>query len=266
MTVLRARDIKAKARAALRVDRQFLRYVAGYLLLNLIVILLVLPLSLILSAGIEMSGIMPFFQPGGHPEVGLFLDTDVMLPLLGSTLVFSLLVMYPIGFSVWGQSAMSIAAVRRGLTFGHSLSGWGHGWRMGWILAVKWLYVSLWWLLLVVPGIVKFISYSMTEFIAVDHPDWSANRCIAESRRLMHGNKMRYFLFNLSFIGWGILLNVVWHMQQLLLGMFCQCMIVPYYETARAVFYEDLLDRDERKRVTEDAPDAAEAKDGGSET
>lgn len=265
MTVLRARDVKARARAALGANRQFLRYVAGYLMLTMVVILLVVPLSMLLTVGIGMSGIAPFFQPGGCPEIGLFLDPEVMLPLLGSLSLFSLLIMYPVGFGVYGQAAMSIAAVRRGLTFGHSLSGWGHGWRMGWILAVKWLYISLWGLLLVVPGIIKSFSYSMAEFIAVDHPDWSANRCIAESRRLMDGNKMRYFLF--SFIGWGILLQVVWHLPYLLPGMVCQCMILPYYETARAAFYEDLLDRDERRCAADEASDAVRiaiaSSDGG---
>ena len=106
-----------------------------------------------------------------------------MLPLAVSFTLFSLLFMYPLGFVKWGESAMSIATIRRGLTVGHAFSGWGHGWKMGWIEMVKITYLSLWYLLLVVPGMVKSLSYAMTEFIAVDHPEWDANQCISESRR-----------------------------------------------------------------------------------
>ena len=151
----------------------------------------------ILGIGIGVSGIAPFFAPGGQPEIGLFLDPEVMLPLLASFLVFSLLAIYPLGYISWGNAAMAIAAMRRGLTVGHAFSGWGHGWKMGWIMAVKFTYLNLWALLLFVPGVVKAISYSMTEYIAIDHPDWSAKQCITESRRLMDGSKMRYEFFRL---------------------------------------------------------------------
>jgi hypothetical protein len=37
-----------------------------------------------------------------------------MVPLSVSVLVFSVLIIYPLGFAAWGQAAMSIAAMRRG--------------------------------------------------------------------------------------------------------------------------------------------------------
>ena len=105
---------------------------------------------------------------------------------------------------------------------------------------VRFTYESLWLLLLVVPGIVKAFSYSMTEYIAVDHPDWNANQCITESRRLMDGNKWHYFCLLVSFIGWWILVFLA----SLLLRGLAQWFFMPYLESARAAFYEDLLDRD----------------------
>ncbi len=124
-------EIRAEARKALSENGQYLRYVGAYLLLMLITVIVSIPLMGILGVGIGISGIAPFFAPGGYPELELFLDPSVMVPLLISVLVFSLLVIYPLGYVTWGQSAMAIATMRRGLTFGHSLSGWGHGWRMG---------------------------------------------------------------------------------------------------------------------------------------
>lgn len=235
-------EIRAEARKALGENGQYLRYVSAYLLLMMVTVVVSIPLMAVLGVGIGLSGIAPFFAPGGHPEIGLLLDPDVMLPLGTSLLVFSLLAMYPVGFIMWGQSAMAIAAIRRGVTVGHALSGWGHGWKMGWTELVKIAYLHLWSILFVAPALVKFCSYAMTEFIAVDHPDWTANQCITESRRLMDGHKMRYFCMLLSFIGWVALVMIAGMLP--LVGGLAQWFFMPYIESAKAAFYEELLDLD----------------------
>ena len=140
----KSREIRAEAWKALDENGQYLRYVLAYLLLLLMTAVISVPLMGILGIGIGVSGIAPFFAPGGQPEIGLFLDPEVMLPLLASFLVFSLLAIYPLGYISWGNAAMAIAAMRRGLTVGHAFSGWGHGWKMGWIMAVKFTYLNLW--------------------------------------------------------------------------------------------------------------------------
>lgn len=238
----RSGEIRADAWVALGENGQYLRYVAAYLLLMLVLIAAVIPLMGILGVGIEMSGVAPFFAPGGHPEIGLFTDPEVMIPLLISTSVFSLFIIYPIGFGAWSNAAMAIAAMRRGLGVGHAFSGWGHGWKMGWIQMVKGSYLFLWGLLLVVPAYVKWCAYAMTEYIAVDHPDWTANQCITESRRLMDGHKWRYVCLHLSFIGWIILVMVASWVP--VVGSLAQWFFMPYFEAAKAAFYEDILDCD----------------------
>jgi uncharacterized membrane protein len=84
----------------------------------------------------------------------------------------------------------------------------------------------------------------MTEFLAVDHPDWSANQCISESRRLMKGNKLRLFSLHLSFVGWWLLVIIASALVPLVGNCF-QFLFIPYPETAVAAFYEELLDADE---------------------
>lgn len=64
------------------------------------------------------------------------------------------------------------------------------------------IFLFLWFLLLIVPGIIKCLSYSMTYFILRDRPEISALDAINESRRLMHGKKKNLFYLGLSFIGW----------------------------------------------------------------
>lgn len=94
------------------------------------------------------------------------------------------------------------------------------------------LYVWLWSLLLVVPGIIKSYSYAMTSYILADRPELKNNAAIEESMRMMDGHKMRLFLLDLSFIGWGILCVLTLGIGFLFLS--------PYMSTARASFYEDL--------------------------
>ena len=70
------------------------------------------------------------------------------------------------------------------------------------------IYTFLWTLLLVIPGIIKSISYSQTYFVLKDNPELSFNAAIERSMDMMEGHKMQYFLLLLSFIGW-ILLSIL---------------------------------------------------------
>lgn len=67
------------------------------------------------------------------------------------------------------------------------------------------LYIALWMLLFIIPGLVKACSYAMTVFIANDNKELSANECITKSREMMNGHKWEYFCLMLSYLGWLIL-------------------------------------------------------------
>lgn len=64
------------------------------------------------------------------------------------------------------------------------------------------LYLFLWSLLFVIPGIVKLFSYSLTPFIMADEPELTVNHAITKSRKMMDGYKGQLFKLMLSFIGW----------------------------------------------------------------
>ena len=95
------------------------------------------------------------------------------------------------------------------------------------------VYQFLWMLLLIIPGIIKGYSYALTPYLLKDHPELKFNAAIEESMRLMSGNKMRLFLLDLSFIGWFLLGLITFGIAFL--------WITPYWHTARAAFYEDLM-------------------------
>lgn len=99
-------------------------------------------------------------------------------------------------------------------------------------MLVKQIYVVLWTLLLIIPGIIKSYSYAMTEFIMNDNPELEGNKAIEASMAMMQGNKMKLFLLDLSFIGWIILAMLTFGLGFILLE--------PYMYAARAAFYEDL--------------------------
>jgi uncharacterized membrane protein len=67
------------------------------------------------------------------------------------------------------------------------------------------LYVFLWMLLFIVPGIIASISYSMTFFILADDKQIQPQEALRKSRQMMHGHKTEFFLLMLSFIGWAFL-------------------------------------------------------------
>ena len=93
------------------------------------------------------------------------------------------------------------------------------------------LYVLLWSLLLIVPGIMAAYSYAMTEFLLADDPDLTPSEALAQSKAMMYGNRWRLFCLQISFIGWSILANIT-----VIGGIF----LTPYVETASAAFYREL--------------------------
>lgn len=75
------------------------------------------------------------------------------------------------------------------------------------------IFISLWTLLLVIPGIIKGYSYSMAPYIVKDMAeagdDIAPTEAITASRKLMDGHKGELFLLDLSFIGWAILATIL---------------------------------------------------------
>ena len=67
------------------------------------------------------------------------------------------------------------------------------------------LFIFLWSLLLVVPGIVAAYRYRQALYLLLDHPERSAWQCLRESSALMSGHKWELFVLDLSFLGWAML-------------------------------------------------------------
>ena len=109
------------------------------------------------------------------------------------------------------------------------------------------LYTFLWTLLLIIPGIIKGLAYSMTPYILSEHPELRVNEAIDLSQKMMKGNKWRFFCLQLSFIGW-ILLSV------LTLGI-AMLWVNPYIEATGAAFYRELSNKEFGSYEDEDEDD-----------
>ena len=73
------------------------------------------------------------------------------------------------------------------------------------LLLFQTLFILLWSLLFIIPGIIASIRYSQAFFILADDPSKGIRQCVNESKIMMKGNKSKYFCLSLSFIGWILL-------------------------------------------------------------
>ena len=117
--------------------------------------------------------------------------------------------------------------------------GFGNYWHHVWGIFLNRFFVFLWSLLLFVPGIIKTLSYAMTNYILVDKPELSANEAINLSKDMMYGHKFDLFYLYLSFAGWFILclftlgIGFLW--------------LYPYAQAAQVSFYLDVKEDYERR-------------------
>ncbi|MDE6389092.1 MAG: DUF975 family protein [Lachnospiraceae bacterium] len=67
------------------------------------------------------------------------------------------------------------------------------------------LYIFLWSLLFIIPGIIKAYEYHMVSYILAENPGIDSKEAFAMSKQMMDGNKWNTFVLALSFYGWMIL-------------------------------------------------------------
>jgi len=94
------------------------------------------------------------------------------------------------------------------------------------------IFVVLWSLLLIVPGIIAGISYSMTYYIIADNDSIGPLEAITRSKEMMRGNKWKFCCLDFRFFGWSLLCILT-----LGIGFLW---LFPYIIVSYARFYEDL--------------------------
>lgn len=102
-------------------------------------------------------------------------------------------------------------------------------------MLLRGIYIFLWSLLLIIPGIIKSYAYRMVPYILADNPNLGADNAITLSRQMMDGSKFDLFVMELSFIGWYLL-----GLLALGIGML---FVNPYYNATEAQLYLVLRNR-----------------------
>ena len=90
-------------------------------------------------------------------------------------------------------------------------------------------------ILLVIPGIIAALALSMIYYIKLDNPDLGYVDCLKKSNELMKGHKWEYFVLNLSFIGWALLVPLT-------LGILA-FWLAPYMAVTECNLYNKLIEK-----------------------
>lgn len=92
------------------------------------------------------------------------------------------------------------------------------------------LYIALWSLLFVIPGIYKHYQYYLVEYILSENPNIDYHDAMETSKRLMNGHKLNTLILELSFLGWYLLGCLTFGLVNLFYTQ-------PYFEATRAELY-----------------------------
>ena len=96
------------------------------------------------------------------------------------------------------------------------------------------LFIFLWSLLFIIPGIIKAYSYTMTPYILAKYPEIPAKEALKLSMKIMNGRKMEFFILQLSFVGWAILSGLTF-------GLLAIFYVVPYIMITEVLWFKNVM-------------------------
>ncbi|MDD5673513.1 MAG: DUF975 family protein [Chitinivibrionales bacterium] len=151
----------------------------------------------------------------GIPKVGWLINALICGPLsLGLNIAF---------LAVARGGEMRFKQLFEGFnSFGNALAAY----------IVMTIFIILWTLLLIVPGIIAALGYSQTFFIMADNRNIDGLTALRKSKEMMRGYKTKLFYLCCRFIGW-FLLGII----TLGVGFLW---IAPYFLASMAKFYDDV--------------------------
>ena len=105
------------------------------------------------------------------------------------------------------------------------------------VVVLNTILCALWAILLVVPGIIKGLAYSMYPYVLRDEPDLSVWQTLKKSEAIMKGYKGKLFLLYLSFVGWFILGAFTFGILYIWLTPYVMTSTVKFYDDVRRAYY-----------------------------
>ena len=228
--------VKQNAKQIIRLSKPSL-LAAGLALTVLSAIIGYLSLKL---TGIDLNSAMEIMNASseGRTELAASLLTKSMPT--GFETFLDLLLRLALAIVGAGFSLFVINTVRKTEpALGNLLDGFSMMPRLLVLLILEYVFVTLWSLLFIVPGIIAAYRYSFVVYIMIDHPEMSAMDCIRESKQRTGGYKWQLFVLDLSFLLWLLLCMLP------VIGYAVQIYVSPYMETAKVLYYETICRKDE---------------------
>lgn len=105
-------------------------------------------------------------------------------------------------------------------------------------LIISYVFIIFGYILLIIPGIMIAFSLVMVVYLLADSKETSiseARNIIRESREMMNGYKLDYFVFELSFIGWHFLGAITFGIAYIY--------VIPYFTFANTLYYQRLKEK-----------------------
>ena len=96
------------------------------------------------------------------------------------------------------------------------------------------IFVFLWALLLVIPGIIAMYRYRFALYNLLENPDMGILEAINLSKAQTYGYKWQLFVLDLSFLGWIFLSFFTFGLLYLWLGPYMLLTDIAFYDTIRA--------------------------------
>ena len=118
-----------------------------------------------------------------------------------------------------------------GAVYGNLLDGFAHAAKLILLALLEGLFIFLWSLLFIIPGIIAAYRYRMAKLFLLDHPDAGLMESIRASKEMMRGHKWECFVLDLSFIGWHLLSAIPY------VGYAISVWTTPYINTTYVLYY-----------------------------
>lgn len=172
------------------------------------------------------------------------LDLDIG-STIGALLLFMLIFVVAMAVYVLITGVLEVGcrkyflhATKKEFSLNHLVFGFKKGQYLNIALTIllRNVYIFLWSLLLIVPGIIKSYAYRMVPYIMAENPTLPPSQALAMSEDMTRGHKWDMFVLDLSFIGW------------YLLGALCfgigTLFVLPYHNQTLAGVYVTLNPKD----------------------
>ena len=165
----------------------------------------------------------------GMPHIGY----EILMFASGFVIAYAILILIVKGITEIGYSKFNLNLIRgENPQFTDIFSYYSYIFKGIGLTVIRGIFVFLWSLLFVIPGIVAVYRYAMMPYIIAEDPDIPIMEAMRKSKEMMYGNKGRLFCLHLSFIGWAILAALTAGIGLLWLN--------PYIAASEASFYESL--------------------------